>query len=292
MMINPILRNEIKTEGRRFKFYLLIMLYPLLIGVPTVLIFNAIIQEPPIKSEDFIGLYVFLVGIQAFILMFIVPALSASLITEEREKQTLDILLTTHMTPRRIIIGKLLSVVSKVILLIVCTLPVYGLMLFLGGIKLLDLLACNGFLMMTTIFVASLCILISTVVKTSKAANVISYLVELGLIIAYPIGLIIWYGISLNQTNIDLDELIACLMNFSPAVGYLDLVFNQIQGEGFAYNLFGGNFSTLIPGYMISIIMEVILSVVFLEIATRRLNPRREVSKRKSKKLAQKVKHS
>lgn len=293
MMMNPILRNEIKTDSRRFRFYVLLMLYVALLGVPTLLIYFSITDGERIDASNFIALYTFLACMQAAILMFIVPALTANSITGEREKQSLDILLTTKMSTRSIIIGKLLGAVSKVILLIICTMPVYAIVLFLGGIKMQHIIGCNLYLMMTAIFVASMCIWVSTMVKTSKFANVASYALELGFILGYPIGLVVWMvlsGITDEITNqqsaqVMLERVMHALC-VSPAVGYGHLLSNQLTGRDVLFNMFGGNVKMIMPGWLISVIVEVILTVVFVEAAVKRLNPHKKKHARRTEKTA------
>ena len=261
MRINPILRNEMKTDGRRFRFYVLLMLYVSLLGVPTLLVYHSIYSNNRIDASEFVSMYVFLACMQAIVLMFIVPALTANSITGEREKQTLDILLTTKMTPRGIIWGKLLGAVSKVALLIICTMPVYAIVLFLGGIKMSHIITCNLYLMMTTIFVASMCIWISTMVKTSKFANVTAYFLELGFIIGYPVGIMIWAGVSGifdNSTMKNAEEMIANLLCISPATGYGSLLAEQIMGDDSLLYLIGNNLNTILPGWLIAVLVEVV----------------------------------
>lgn len=284
MMMNPILRNEMKTEGRQFRFYILLMLYVALLGAPVLLIYYNITKDYRIDAGNFIGMYVLLACMQAIILMFVVPALTASCITSERERQTLDILLTTKMSPRSIIWGKLLGAISKVILLIICTMPVYAVVLFLGGIRLSHIVACNAYLMATTFFVASMCIWVSTRVRTSKAANVTAYFIELGFIIGYPIGMAIWVGISgilYNTNNGSLNEKLAVkIMNAmcaSPAVGYGHLLGTQLgSGANLVGLFYGRSINTTVPGWLISIGVEAVLSFLFIEAAIRRLDPHRK----------------
>ncbi len=271
MMINPILRNEIKTGSRSFRFYLLLMIYVALLGIPTLLIYGRICKYNALGTSSFVSLYVSLASISAIILMFLVPALSASSICGEREKQTLDILLKT-MTPRSIILGKLLGVVSKVVLLIICTMPVYSFVLFLGGIKIIHIITCNLYLIMTTIFVASMSIWISTMVKTSKVANVAAYFAELGLILGLPIGILIFGSVSdvFYDTGLATD-ILGNILCISPAVGYVHLLGVQLRAGGGFLQLFD-EVDLIMPGWLIPIGIEVILTIIFLQAAIKRLN--------------------
>ncbi len=281
--INPILRNEMKTDSRRFRFYLLLMLYVVLIGLPVLIFYHVCSKSYRINASDFSGMYVFLACMQAVILMFIVPALTANAITSEREKQTLDILLTTKMTPRSIIWGKLLAAISKVILLIVCVMPIYAVVLFLGGIRLSHIISINLYLIITTIFVGTLCIWISTVVKTSKFANVAAYFIELGFIVGVPV--IVLISVLLNESRYDskaMEEMMKVVMHIiciSPAVGYGHLIGAQLTSQDVMTHMFGLSGKMMVPGWVISVGVEVVLTILFMELAIRQLSPLKRPSK-------------
>ena len=282
-MINPILRNEMKTDSRRFRFFLLLMIYVALLGVPTIAIYHAITTNEYFDPSDFNGLYIFLACSEAVVLMFIVPALSASSICGEREKQTLDILLTTKMTPTKIIFGKLLVVLSKVTLLIICTLPIFAVVLFLGGIKMSHIIFCNLFLLMTTVFVASMSIWVSTLVKTSKMANVMAYAIEMGFVFGIIIAIFLAASILEDAFEIEMIEEVAKYLLFlSPASGYLYLLTDQLGNGADIFDIFY-YMDLEIPAWIITVAMEGILSIFFIRRAIKRLNPIKK--KRRSKRL-------
>ncbi|MBP3887416.1 MAG: ABC transporter permease subunit [Cellulosilyticum sp.] len=283
--INPILRNEMKTDSRRFRFYLLLMLYVVLIGLPVLIFYHVVSKAYRIDASSFSGMYVFLACMQAVILMFIAPALTANAITSEREKQTLDILLTTQMTPRSIIWGKLLAAISKVILLIICVMPIYAVVLFLGGIRLSHIIGINLYLMATTVCVGALCIWISTVVKTSKFANVAAYFMELGFIVGVPVVVCICFALNMNRYDGKaVEEMMKVIMHIicvSPAVGYGHLIGGQLFGGNimdYMY-MFDVSGKMIVPGWVISIGVEVVLTILFMELAVRGLNPLKKPSK-------------
>ena len=55
---------------------------------------------------------------QLMLVAFIAPAFTAGAISLEREKQTLDLLITTPLRPGAIVVGKLLSALAFVVLMI------------------------------------------------------------------------------------------------------------------------------------------------------------------------------
>ena len=128
MRINPVLKNEIKLSARSFKFTLVILFYVGILSAAGVLIFYNCIKNNYFEGlylESIVYFYIGMAIIQAILLMFIVPSLTSTAICAEREKQTLEVLLSTKMSALSIVVGKLLSSISRVVLLIICTIPIY-----------------------------------------------------------------------------------------------------------------------------------------------------------------------
>ena len=179
MKINPVLKNESKLATRSIKFTLVLLFYVGFLSLISLVIFKSSVinsyYSAGLNLQSVPEIYVELAIIQAILLLFIVPALVSTAICGEREKQTLDVLLSTRMTPLSIVLGKLYASVSRVILLIICSIPVYSLTLLIGGIDLKNILLLNLFFIIATIFVGALGVFISTVIKTSRASTVVTY---------------------------------------------------------------------------------------------------------------------
>ena len=74
-------------------------------------------------------------AVQFAAVFLITPALTANAISEERGNNTLVFLLTTHLTNREIILGKLLTRLLQVGLLVLTGLPVLAIVQLLGGVE-------------------------------------------------------------------------------------------------------------------------------------------------------------
>lgn len=72
-----------------------------------------------IQYSQFLDLYTFVSSIEFIMLLFIMPALTASSISGERERQTLELMLTTTMEPRDMVLGKLASSLVTMLVLAV-----------------------------------------------------------------------------------------------------------------------------------------------------------------------------
>ncbi len=81
------------------------------------------------------NLFIGLMIIEAVLCALFAPALTAGAISAEREQQTLDLLLLTRLSPMNIIVGKLISSLSFILVILLCALPVAAISFLLGGVS-------------------------------------------------------------------------------------------------------------------------------------------------------------
>ena len=67
--------------------------------------------------SSFLRIYGLVVLLEFLLLLFITPSLTAGAISSERERETIDLMLTTQMKPSEIVSGKLMSNLSFIIVL-------------------------------------------------------------------------------------------------------------------------------------------------------------------------------
>jgi ABC-type transport system involved in multi-copper enzyme maturation permease subunit len=120
---------------------------------------------------------------QFTLLVFAAPGLTAGAIAGEREKQTLDLLLITRMTPLQVVVGKLGAAVAFTLLLMFASLPVYGVLFLVGGVSLRHLLFTTIVYVVTVFFLGSVGLYFSSVFRRTQAAVVAAYGVALGLMV-------------------------------------------------------------------------------------------------------------
>src|SRR3954464_11641601 len=75
------------------------------------------------------------ITLQFAAVILLTPALAANAVAEERGHNTLSFLLTTHLTSREIVMGKLFTRLLMVGMLVATGLPVLALVQFLGGVE-------------------------------------------------------------------------------------------------------------------------------------------------------------
>ncbi|MDI9218748.1 ABC transporter permease [Clostridium tertium] len=287
MRLNPVLRNESKLSVRTARFSLMLLIYIAVLSVGTLIFYNSYSSEvyaSGINPQNAVSLYIIMAVIQAILLMFIVPSLTATSICSEREKQTLDILLSTRLKPLQIILGKLSASSLKVIMLIICTIPLYAICGLVGGIKLSNILVLIGSFIINTIFVGSIGVFISTYSKTSKAATALCYALVLFIfvgtvVIAYIILLInasrgIYSGVTTPPS-------ISPIAYLSPATGFFVMLSNQVGFGGNSFYFIGQIGMSKYTEY-ISVGIQIVLSCIFIGFAARRLNP---LNRKRNKKV-------
>lgn len=138
MKINPVYRQESRVSARSFRLPLIILSCNSLLALVALLNMYSMVTQVKATAEiqysSFLSLYIFGAAIEFAMLLLIVPALTAGSVSGERERQTLNLLLTTRMTPADIVMGKLLSCLSTVFLLVVSSFPILALVFIYGGV--------------------------------------------------------------------------------------------------------------------------------------------------------------
>ena len=293
MRVNPVLRNESKIAVRSIKFTLMIFAYIVALSI-AVMIYYTSVNESTFSNglylESSIIFYVVMAIGQAVLLFFIVPALSATAICSEREKQTLDILLSSKLTPIQIIIGKVSASSLRVIILIISTMPLYAIGALIGGVKISNILELIVFFIVNTIFVSSIGVFISTYVKTSKVSTALTY--ALVLFIYLGIVMITWaiFMITIYKNNMSGNTLTTTVPNaspivyLSPLVGFTSLLLNQVGLVFGPSNIFSELGISTHSEY-ISIVVQLVISGLFIYLASVKLNPLNKKIRFKSKKV-------
>jgi ABC-type transport system involved in multi-copper enzyme maturation permease subunit len=121
------------------------------------------------------------VSLQSVAVILLTPAYLAGAIAEEKEAKTLELLFTTHLSNRQIVIGKMLARLTHLVGVLLTGLPILSLTQLFGGVSA-ELLVCHFLVAgLTLLSVGSLCILCSVQSKTVLGAMIASYTVVIGL---------------------------------------------------------------------------------------------------------------
>ena len=112
---------------------------------------------------------------QLMLVAFLAPAFTTGAISLEREKATFDLLITTPLRPGAIVVGKLLSALAFVVLLILAGIPVSALVLMYGGASIEDILRAQVVLLVSAVGFGVIGLFCSALIKRTQSATVIAY---------------------------------------------------------------------------------------------------------------------
>lgn len=177
--INPLLAKELRIRMRNWRTFGMVSLYLLGLGGFAVLFFltNSSMLSGGYGTLSEVGrnLFTFLSVAQFILVIFLVPALAGNAISGEKERQTIDLLTCTQLTPFRIVTGKLAAALSAVILFILASLPLYGFVFLLGGVSPLEVLKLFVIILTVALLVGCWSLMFSALFRRTVAAIVASY---------------------------------------------------------------------------------------------------------------------
>ncbi|MDI6716869.1 MAG: ABC transporter permease [Actinomycetota bacterium] len=125
---------------------------------------------------------------QLLLISFITPSFTAGAISHEKEQQTFDLLIVSEISPISVILGKLVSSLGYVFLLIIASVPVMSTVFLFGSVSPGDFLATFLILIITTVTFGSIGIFFSSLVKKTQVATALTYGTVLFLLVATLIG--------------------------------------------------------------------------------------------------------
>ncbi|SES01665.1 ABC-type transport system involved in multi-copper enzyme maturation, permease component [Gracilibacillus ureilyticus] len=177
LLINPVLNKEIKLRFRSFKNFLGIFLFLAICGAVCLAFIYTETQfsYDGFTAEDSKNLFLLLSMGQLGLIVFITPGLTAGAISGEREKQTLNIMLTTQQSSTSIILSKLFSSLLYLILMLVASLPLYSIVFLYGGVSPQTVLIMFGYLFLTMLAIGSIGIMFSTLIKRTIISTITTY---------------------------------------------------------------------------------------------------------------------
>ena len=170
---------------------------------------------------------------QSILVCFIAPAFTAGQISMEREKQTLDLLISTPMRPGAIVIGKLAAALAFVVLMIVAAVPITAIVLMYGGASIDDVVRQQLVLLATALLLGTVGLFFSALLKRTQAATVLTYITMLVLTLGTTMIFIFW-TVVVNQDQQGFggptERAPEQLLYLNPGLAMLDVVGNTEPG--------------------------------------------------------------
>jgi ABC-type transport system involved in multi-copper enzyme maturation permease subunit len=293
-MLNPVFRKDMLILFRNSKIYIGLAIYLLiLLGITRAILGTIAFNSFNGFNPEYVMIsYLVLLGFQMLAVTFIVPAFTASSISGERERQTLDFMLITRMSGFDIVVGKLMSSLLLVAIMIVAAMPIYAIIFYYGGVSVIGFLLNTVFLLIYAAFVGSIAVFFSTVLKKTAAATAVTNLAVLFIAIGLPsiIGFVVllFYRSITSDVVKTLGGIICSLvLLLNPAVCFASIIDSQV-GTDMVWRMFGEmlDMDLSIPflqvWHIISVIY-IVLTVLLLRLAGKIISP---VKKKKVKKTS------
>jgi ABC-2 type transport system permease protein len=175
---NPLIVKDGLSRVRSWRAPMVIALYLAVLSLFACLVFAYKLGSyRPMGGYASLGGAVFgaLALMQLALVCLFAPAVTAGAISGERERQTLDVLVISRMTPLRIVWGKLVSSVAFMFLLLVAALPLFATVFLFGGVDLRQFAIAQGLTLVTMLAAAAVTLFFSTLFARTLVATVVAY---------------------------------------------------------------------------------------------------------------------
>ncbi|MDE5892040.1 MAG: ABC transporter permease [Acetatifactor sp.] len=305
MWLNPIVKKDVKVQARSMRMCWGVFAYELILALVFFLAMLVIQGNSRYSTDNIYSYMVWLYPVlgvtQLIVLGLVVPVRTASSISGEKERQTFDIMMTTSMTPFSIVMGKVMTAVVQSMFFVVASMPIMALSFIIGGVSWSYLFWFLGVALLVSFFTASIGILCSSLCKKSISAVILSYVFYLGFFVGTALPLILLgVGLSLNDYIYSTDSFAYTLLRnvflfllLNPALYLVEFFTRVMVSESVVNTLIEEMRESTMDktvvdyvgtGYwwiVLSTIMFLLVSFLFLWLASRRINPIRGHVRRK-----------
>lgn len=257
---NPVLQRELRARMRGAKaFWLLFGFIGILALILSVFYWQWWRSTGQYDSATFtIGrqFYFVLFGVLAALVCLITPALTSGALSLEREMRTYEALEVSLLSRPTIVVGKLGSAVAFVGLLLSASLPLTATSFLLGGVSPGEVMGAYLLLLASAFVYGSLGLALSSFVKTTVGATLLTYVAAAALFAAT-------LGLSLGGAS---DAFSA-----SPTPGRACLVALNPIGAMVGATMTEGYFRVQVPAWLTSLLINGLLGTLFTLVAVHRL---------------------
>lgn len=179
-----LLIRSIRTDARLVSTHLLRFLF-------VVLIYGALViaqHSSPLRSAPGLGLFNWIVWLNFIVISLAGSSSFATVITEEKEEQTLGLLRMTNIGPLALLLGKSVPRLITAAVLLSLQLPFTLLAVTLGGVTTHQILAAYCTLAAYIVLIAMVGLLCSVICRRSRAASTLTILFLILFLIVAPLG--------------------------------------------------------------------------------------------------------
>jgi ABC-2 type transport system permease protein len=274
-----VLTKELRTRMRGRRAAIIITVYlVLLAGIGALMLF---IQQQQLRSSYSISsapamgaqIFAVLSLFQLFLVVFIVPGLTGAAIAGERDRQTLDLLLGTQVSSLGIVLGKVLSSLSYVFMLLLAALPIFSLAYLFGGVSPRQVGLSFVISLASALTLGTIGVFLSVLVRRGQMATVLAYAVTFLLLIGTAIATAFIAAASSGSMPNNTAMMLPLVLNPLAALA------STLPGlfPSSILSLWGSSSApgSGLPLWQANLMADAVLVLVFLFLATRLLRPAR-----------------
>lgn len=296
--VNPILKKDIMVSSRNKKMTISITIINIILLA--IVAFVLLVMGENYTGTSFYTLiaaiYPAVAAFEMVVIVLVIPIMTSSAISGERERQTLDIMLTTPIKPMNIVLGKLYSALTTVLMYVMTSIPFMAIAFVIGGLKFYVLFEYIVMMLLLGIYVGSIGIYSSSVKRNSVSATITSIVIIAAIaiitLIIFYIGYF-YYNYGGEKTgDVDFMNITSLALAFNPFAGCVDFMMRSCDSENIytymSYMLPQSRLTGFLPWFLnhiipICVIVNLLVAYAFLRLAAYRTVVTRNKRKRKSK---------
>lgn len=209
---NPVVAKEIRTRMRGNRAFLLFSAHLLILSLGVMLAYiffhSTLSTSNSPGGRQIAGKAIFglLLLMELVTVSFVSPALTSGMISAERERQTYDLLKITLLPASSLVLGKYISGLVFIFLLLFTSIPLSGPAFIAGGILLQEILIGILILIVTAIAFCAFGMFCSCVISRTMVSTALSYGFSIILVFGLPAIYVIVLLLLSNSTQ-SLDQI-------------------------------------------------------------------------------------
>jgi ABC-type transport system involved in multi-copper enzyme maturation permease subunit len=192
--VGAIVVKELRGRMRGRRAFIMITLHVLVLALFAAMV-QRLAEQSAVSSSFFggqatfasasvgRGVFIGLMMVQTLMVAVLAPAATSGAISGEREHQTIDLLAVTPISSLAIVVGKLVSALAWLFVLILASVPVTALVFVFGGVAPDDVLRGYIVLVATAIGLGSVGLFFSAVTRRTGASTILTYAATLFIVV-------------------------------------------------------------------------------------------------------------
>ena len=179
-LLSPILVKEVRqmVRGRDFAWA---FAASLLAGI--AIAFMGAAQALGGNTTAGQGTFIWLLSCLAIVALAVIPMGAFSALRNERMEQTLDLMMLTALSPRRVVVGKLLAQAVKLTTLCAAIAPFLAMSFLIGGVDFVTILLALGAVFVASLWMSALGLFLSTLMKSRAMSGIVYGGMALGVLL-------------------------------------------------------------------------------------------------------------